>query len=110
MADPSTFVCQVDALDESERARRDYLTTEIRRTKVAAVELDDGWLFELTPSEDTFAAAAEWVTYEGRCCPFLRFVIEWRGDTNIGLRLTGAPGAKAFIADTFTPFTDDQHG
>lgn len=113
MTDATTFVCQVGALDSTERARRDLFTEILARAKVGAVELGDGWLFELTPHDETFAAVAEWVTYEGRCCPFLRFVIEWRGSANIGLRVTGAPGAKAFIADTFvfdTPDRDSHEG
>lgn len=101
MGDSTTFVCQVDALDPSERQRQRELTTELARRKIGVVELEDGYLFELTPDESTFAAAAEWVTYECRCCPFLRFVIEWRGSGSIGLRLTGAPGAKSFISETF---------
>lgn len=101
MGDPSTFVCQVDALDAIERVRQKQLVERLSEARLGMVELDDGWLFELRPDDETFAAAAEWVTYEGRCCPFIRFVLEWRGDGNIGVRLTGAPGAKAFITETF---------
>lgn len=102
MTDPQAFVCQLDALDPAERARQKELTTILGRAAVGRIEVEDGWVFELTPDAETFQAAAEWATYEGRCCPFLRFVLEWRSESHIGLRLTGAPGAKAFIADTFT--------
>lgn len=101
MTDPEAFVCQVDALDPSEHARRKDLAAELARASAGRIELGDGWLFQLTPDADVFQAAAEWMAYESRCCPFLHFVLEWRGDSRIGLRVTGGPGAKAFIADTF---------
>ena len=105
MAEPTTFVCQVDSLAPEERARQRELTDRLAKAKLGVTELADGWAFHLSPGDDTFAAAAEWMTHEGRCCPFLGFVLEWRGDAPITLRLTGDPGAKAFIATTFTPLT-----
>jgi hypothetical protein len=101
MTEPATFVCLVDALDATERARQQELTTLLAQAKVGVVELDDGWAFQLRPDIETFAAAAEWIIYEGRCCPFLGFFIEWHGSNAISVRLTGEPGAKPFIAETF---------
>lgn len=91
----------MDALDPGERIRQKELTAALARAAVGRIELADGWLFQLAPDTETFQAAAEWAGYEGRCCPFLHFVLEWRGNSPIGLRLTGAPGAKAFIAEAF---------
>lgn len=105
MTERVTFVCQLEALTPHERARQKELTERLEHAVVGLVELDEGWVFQLTPDVETFAAAAEWMTYEGRCCPSLGFIIEWRNGEPINLRLSGEAGAKAFIADTFAPLT-----
>lgn len=104
MTEPVVFVCQVDALDATERVRQRELVEQLAKAKVGLLELENGFAFQFTPDAETFGAAAEWIIYEGRCCPFLGFAIEWRDEAPITVRLTGEPGAKAFIADTFTAF------
>ncbi|MFN2445183.1 MAG: hypothetical protein ABR606_06330 [Vicinamibacterales bacterium] len=95
----------MDALDATERSRHRELVEQLVKARVGVVELADGFAFQFTSDDATFAAAAEWVTYEGRCCPSLGFVIEWRDATPITVRLTGEPGAKQFIAETFATLT-----
>jgi hypothetical protein len=46
--------------------------------------------------------AAEWVSLERKCCPFLAFEIEQPKDQGpVWLRITGPEGVKAFIEEEF---------
>jgi hypothetical protein len=47
-------------------------------------------------------AAAEWVSYERKCCPFFTFALEQSADGGpVWLRITGPEGVKVFIREAF---------
>ena len=94
------FACNVNALTTTERARHQDLS----RTLLAAVqeksELRDGYAFRLPAS--ALMTAAEWVSFERKCCPFFTFEIEQPKDQGpVWLRITGSEGVKAFIEEEF---------
>ena len=62
------------------------------------VQGPDGYAFRLPTDPALFQETAEWVSLERRCCPFLAFALEWRGDDTVWVRATGGPGAKAALA------------
>ena len=94
------FACDMNTLTSSERTRHQ----ELSRTLLAEVqekkELKNGYAFRL-PSE-TLMKAAEWVSFERKCCPFFTFEMEQARDRGpLWLRITGSEGVKAFIREEF---------
>jgi hypothetical protein len=46
--------------------------------------------------------AAEWVSFERKCCPFFAFELEQAKDQGpFWLRITGSEGVKPFIVEEF---------
>jgi len=94
------FYCNMKALTSAERARHQELTRTLLATVAEKTELPSGYGFRLSPKE--LAVVAEWVGFEGRCCPFFTFEIQVTRDQGpVWLRITGAEGVKAFIRAEF---------
>jgi hypothetical protein len=63
-------------------------------------ELPDGYAFRLAADAGTLVTAAEFVSLERLCCPFLGFALEVEPEGGpVWLRLTGREGVKAFIRE-----------
>jgi len=92
------LACRVRALDAAQRRRQQRLLDTVRRTAFGQHELPDGIALRFTADAAAFVQLAEWISLERRCCPFLEFTLEWKGDDSVSLRLTGPPGGKEFIA------------
>lgn len=97
------IACRLNALSKEERQREGELLQEhlaaVRQTK----ELPDGYAYRFESNDGLFRRLAELVTLEHRCCPFLTFRLEWAGQSEPWLHVTGGQGAKEFIASTFAP-------
>ena len=62
-------------------------------------ELADGYEF-LIEGPNVIVQAAEFVSLERLCCPFLNFSIEAEAENgSVWLRLTGREGVKAFVRE-----------
>jgi hypothetical protein len=96
-AAPPLF-CRANALDKTQRKRQQELLELMRRSAQAKDELSDGYAFRLAADPLLFQQAAEWVTLERRCCPFVQFSLEWKQDDSVWVRFTGGPGVKQFLA------------
>ena len=94
----TTFACQIDTLDGKGRQRQQELLAVMRRSAQARDELSDGYAFRLPADPALFQQAAEWIGLERRCCPFVKFTLEWTQDDSVWVRCTGASGVKAFLA------------
>ena len=94
----TTFACGIDALDGHQRRRQQELLALMWRSAQTQDELTDGYAFRLPADPVLFQQAAEWVSLERRCCPFVQFALEWREDDSVWVRFTGAPGVKEFLA------------
>jgi hypothetical protein len=94
----TTFACRIDTLDPRQRRRQQELLALMRRSAQSQDELTDGYAFRLPSDPLLFQQAAEWVSLERRCCPFVQFALEWKEDDSVWVRCTGAPGVKAFLA------------
>ena len=70
-----------DALTPAECTRRSEVLGILTERVVEMAETADGIAFRLRSDPDTPALAGEFVGYESRCCPFIRFqlVIEAEG-------------------------------
>jgi hypothetical protein len=94
----TTFVCRIDTLDGKERRRQQELLALMRRSAQAHVELPEGFEIRLPTDPVLFQQAAEWIGLERRCCPFVRFTLDWKEDDSVRVRITGPPGVKPFLA------------
>jgi hypothetical protein len=98
VADESPIACNMKALDRKQRQRHRLLTTQLHASVQETRELADGYSFRFPSDEATIQKAAEWVTLERRCCPFITFGIEiGREGGPLLLRLTGREGVKPFL-------------
>jgi hypothetical protein len=73
---------------------------EVFRAVTDIRELPDGYAFRLPVGPDALLKAAEFISIEKLCCPFLGFVLEVEPEGGpVWLRLTGREGVKAFIRE-----------
>jgi hypothetical protein len=94
------FACNISALTSAERARRQDLSRTLLTAVQEKSELRDGYAFRLPSS--AWMTAAEWVSFERKCCPFFAFELEQpKDDGPVWLRITGSDGVKAFIEEEF---------
>lgn len=100
--DLEPIACRMDALTAAERDRRGEVLNVLRGRLIAVAEMDDGLAFNLSGDADVPALAREFISYESRCCPFLRFGVEGgAGGAPLVLRMGGRPGVKEFLKATF---------
>ena len=92
------FACRANALDKTQRKRQQELIELVRRSAQETRELPDGFAFRLVSDPALFQRAAEWVSLERRCCPFVHFTLEWKEDDSVWVRFTGPAGVKPFLA------------
>lgn len=92
------LACRVNALDSIQRKRQQELLGVMRKSALAKEELPLGHAFRLAADATLFRQAAEWISLERLCCPFVEFTLEWKQDDSVWVRLTGGPGVKGFIA------------
>jgi hypothetical protein len=90
------FYCNPSALNKDERARYSELTKKLKAENAGVEELANGYSLRFPANAQTIRDAAEFVTYERLCCPFLDFQVDVAGE-NVALRLTGEEGVKEFI-------------
>ena len=104
MNDPSEIqspiACDMGALSPSQRDTH-LATSRALFAKVQAIqELSDGYEFRLDQYPQRIVEAAEFVSFEKLCCPFLNFAIEVKAEHGpVWLRVTGREGVKAFIRE-----------
>jgi hypothetical protein len=92
------FACEMRALSGAERTLHGSLSRRLLTAVREKRELPDGYALQLPAG--MWLPAARWADLERRCCPF--FAFELASATRGGplwLRITGPPGAKAFMRD-----------
>jgi hypothetical protein len=98
----SANVCNITALSPQQRQRRAALAGQLKQAIQATQELPDGYAIRFHRVDSTWMTAAEFVTLECRCCPFLAFAleVECEGGPN-WLRLVGREDVKEFLRSEF---------
>ena len=90
----------MSVLTPAQRGMHMATSRELFSTVQAIQELPDGYEFHLTDDPQAIVKAAEFVSLEKLCCPFLNFAIEVKPEGGpVWLRLTGREGVKAFIRE-----------
>jgi hypothetical protein len=96
------FYCNIKALNPAEREHHKQLTDKLIAARRGIVETEKGYEFQYSPSNVSIGELADWVTAEGKCCPFFDFHIDLEREGNLlCLRLTGEEGIKPFIRSEF---------
>lgn len=90
------FACNPSAMNKEQRARYSVLTKQLFASKTGIQELPDGYAVGFSANPQTIKDAAEFITYERLCCPFLNFEMTVEGE-NLSLRLKGEEGVKEFL-------------
>ena len=95
----SPFACNRLALTPEQRHRHfDELGPALVKLRKDVHELADGYEFEFPSDNHTLQMLTEWMQGERLCCPFFDFDLRiGRESGPVWLRLTGRPGAKAFM-------------
>jgi hypothetical protein len=97
------IACHPDALTKEQRARSAALATELSKGTTKRSDLPRGYSFELAKEGGLFEKAAEWISLERRCCPFLKFELGWKAgeDRAPTLAITGPEGTRDFLMEDF---------
>lgn len=96
----SPIACDMSAVEPGLRARHVATAGELFRVVEEIAELPGGYAFRLPNDSDTLLKAAEFVSLERLCCPFLGFALSVEPEGGPAwLRLTGREGVKAFIRE-----------
>ena len=94
------LACNIQAIGAAQRPRYDDLVSRLRTAMRERRELPDGYSYSLDSRTITLPEAAEWITMERLCCPFLMFQLEVAGEA-CRLTMSGPDGAKAILDEEF---------
>lgn len=96
------IVCDMTALSAAQRERQQILMRDLHALIQETAALANGYAFRLKADEATILAAAEFITIERLCCPFLTFELAvGAGDEPVWLKVSGRAGVKQFIEAEF---------
>jgi hypothetical protein len=94
------YACNMLAMSKAERAQHGVLSRQLFTAIREKRELANGYALRLPP--DQWLPAAQWAALERKCCPFFDFELASTGGGGpLWLRITGPPGAKAFMSGEF---------
>jgi hypothetical protein len=94
----SPIACDMSAIEPGLRAGHVATGGRLFRAAEEIRETPDGYAFRLPNESDALRDAAEFISLERLCCPFLGFALEVEREGGpVWLRLTGRDGVKEFI-------------
>lgn len=76
MPDETPIACAPNAIPAHQRARYEHLRQQLFTAGQAIEPLAGGYRFKLPADAETLVMAAEFISLERLCCPFLRFRLE----------------------------------
>jgi hypothetical protein len=92
------IACRIDALDADERRRHATLLRDLLAGAADLRRIPGGWAATFPEEPAVLTRLSEWVGLEKRCCPFLRFRLDY-GAGRTRLRVTGPREAAQVLAD-----------
>ena len=96
----SPIACDMSVLSLDQRERHLATSRELFSSLQAIQELSNGYEFRLPDEANTIVKAAEFISLEKLCCPFLNFELDVKAENGpLWLRLTGREGIKEFIRE-----------
>ena len=97
-----SFAYKRQALNAEQQERHHALMGQLRSAVEEIHELPAGYEFALPAETSTILAAAEFISLERQCCPFLAFELDVSSGGPLLLRLTGAKGVKEFLREVLS--------
>jgi hypothetical protein len=98
----STLPAACALTDAEFRERERQILQKLMQAVLERKELADGYGFRFASDDRLLREITEMIILERKCCPFLDFKITLKaGNGDIRLEMSGAKGAKEFIAATF---------
>ena len=92
------LVCGLSSEELQERQKT--VINSLRKQIIETRELENGYAFKFSGSDEVIDELAEFIKTERECCGFFVFGLSISGDkSEAWLELTGPEGAKDFIAD-----------
>jgi hypothetical protein len=96
------FACNLKAISAAEWPRYNDLVKRIRAAIRDRSEISNGYAYKMDGKAVTLPEAAEWVSMERLCCPFLTLQLSASGNqADWLLTLTGPIGVKQLITVEF---------
>lgn len=96
------IACDTTALDPSEWERHREVTTQLVKLAEQVEELENGFRLRLPGEGAVIKLAAEYMSRERVCCPFLTFEIGGSGAAEVvALEITGPSGTKEVLSEAF---------
>jgi hypothetical protein len=96
------LACNLRAIDDAVRPRYNQLVRHIRSAMRDRREIPDGYVFTLDHKAVALAEAAEWISMERLCCPFLTLQLSASGThSHWLLTLSGPAGIKPLLDAEF---------
>jgi hypothetical protein len=93
------IACDMSVLSPAQRERHLEISRDLFSTLPQIKELSNGYEFRLDGS-NVVVKAAEFISLEKLCCPFLNFTLEVSAENGpVWLKLTGREGVKAFVRE-----------
>lgn len=97
----SDVACTIGFFNSEERSRYDELRKELT-AKLSVEEIPCGYTFIYPNQPSLLLKIAEWISYENRCCPFIKFSLYVSGEADsIRLELTGSKEVKNLLREEF---------
>ena len=94
----SPLICDLTAMDAEQRARHRVVAQHLHGAVQEVRELSDGYALRFSVAPSTVLLAAEFITLERLCCPFLALALEVECERGpLWLKLTGREGVKPFL-------------
>jgi hypothetical protein len=96
------IACELSALTENQRRRRETLAKALRGCVLEVTDLPSGYAFHLQRLPTTVSLVEELISLERLCCSFLTLAtrIDAASDRLV-LEMSGGDGVRAFIASQF---------
>jgi hypothetical protein len=96
----SPLACDMTAIPLSEREAHLKTSRDLFSQIQEIRELPDGYEFRLGGDAEVLLKAAQFISLEKLCCPFLAFGLDVEAEGGpVWLSLTGREGVKAFIRE-----------
>jgi len=92
------IACDFNAMNVEQRNRYNAVSQHLRASVKEVRELPDGYALQLPTEPSVILMAAEFMTLERLCCPFLTLALEIESQGGpTWLQLTGREGVKEFL-------------
>jgi hypothetical protein len=102
----SPIACDMNVLSPAQREIHLSTSRDLFSSLRQIRELSNGYEFRLDGS-NVILKAAEFISMEKLCCPFLNFTLEVEAENgSVWLGLTGREGVKAFVREEISGLLD----